>query len=260
MIIRDTLVANRTYYVRTDGSDSNSGLANDASSAFLTIQKAINVVCDTIDNMGHIVTIQVADGNYNAPITLKPYIGSGLVVISGNPNTPSNVSITISTTGTNCINASYVPSQWHITGFKLSTTGTAGDCISVMGSVVTFAAMDFGVCAQIHIHGIANSILSATGDYIISGGASQHFAAQESSSLNFSGITIGLTGTPAFGTFFANANLCGIIWVQGTIFSGSATGPRYVVGQNGVINTGTAGANYLPGSLAGSVFTGGQYT
>lgn len=41
---RDLLTTNRTYYVRTDGSNSNNGLANTSGGAFLTIQKAIDTV------------------------------------------------------------------------------------------------------------------------------------------------------------------------------------------------------------------------
>jgi hypothetical protein len=38
------LEANKTWYVRTDGSDANDGSANDAAHAFRTIQGAINYI------------------------------------------------------------------------------------------------------------------------------------------------------------------------------------------------------------------------
>ena len=62
---REVLTANRTYYVRTDGSDSNDGLANTAGGAFLTIQKAINIV-SALDIGTYTVTMQVGAGTYTA--------------------------------------------------------------------------------------------------------------------------------------------------------------------------------------------------
>src|SRR5690606_6562686 len=70
------LTADRTYYVRTDGSDANSGLANTAGGAFLTIQKAIQVAAG-INNNGFTITIQLANGTYNSGGSIRgPWIGN----------------------------------------------------------------------------------------------------------------------------------------------------------------------------------------
>lgn len=46
---REVLTANRTYYVRTDGSDSNTGLANTAGGAWLNPSKAYDYVSSNLD-------------------------------------------------------------------------------------------------------------------------------------------------------------------------------------------------------------------
>src|SRR4029079_13907135 len=58
---REALTAHRTYYVRANGSDSNNALANTSGGAFLTIQKAIDVVA-ALDLSIYDVAIRVADG------------------------------------------------------------------------------------------------------------------------------------------------------------------------------------------------------
>src|SRR3989442_1721230 len=88
--VRELLTAARTYYVRTDGSDSNTGLSNTAGGAFLTIQKAIDVAT-TADLNGFTVTLKLGDGTYTSPLSLKPFVGAGEIVIEGNTATPGNV-------------------------------------------------------------------------------------------------------------------------------------------------------------------------
>jgi len=68
-----------------------------------------------------------------------------------------------------------------------------------------------------------------------------------------------VTGTPTFNTFATSGNR-GEIEAVGTTFSGAATGTRYAVSGNAVISTAGGGANFFPGSGAGSAATGGQYS
>jgi hypothetical protein len=67
-----------------------------------------------------------------------------------------------------------------------------------------------------------------------------------------------LNGSPNFSGAFVMAG-AGSISAANNGFIGGATGPRYDAHLNGVIFTGNKGANYFPGSVAGSTSTGGQY-
>lgn len=79
---REKLTANRTYYVRTDGSDSNTGLADSSGGAFLTWGAAITK-CKTLDLAGYTVTIQDGSGgthSYTELVTVTDIIGGNLVL------------------------------------------------------------------------------------------------------------------------------------------------------------------------------------
>lgn len=252
MIIRDTITADRTYYVRTDGSDNNNnGLTNNSSGAFLTIQHAVDVVCNTLDNMGYNVTIQVADGAYNAKVLLKPYIGSGLVTLQGNTATPANVTVTV---GDVAILSTGGAQAWNISGIKLS--GTYG--LQTQSSFVNFSAMEFGTCTYYQIDATGSSVIQAGGNYTISGGAGSHIYCAGSSSVHVLSKTVTLVGTPAFLQFVLTERSA-LVWIAGNTFSGSATGARYSALKNAIIDTNGAGANYLPGNAAGMTATQGQY-
>ncbi|MRN57037.1 hypothetical protein [Paenibacillus monticola] len=69
-----------TYYVRTDGNDSNTGLVNTAGGAFKTIAKAVSMIPQIVN---HDVAITTAAGTYTDEIVLGGYSGSGQIVISG---------------------------------------------------------------------------------------------------------------------------------------------------------------------------------
>ena len=250
---REVLTANRTYYVRADGNDSNSGLANTAGGAFLTIQKAVDTIA-ALDIAGFTVTIQIADGTYTGAVRLKNVVGfaaAGNLVINGNNATPANV--VISVTAADAFYATGIPAIWDITNLKITTT-TSGRCLRAeYRASIRFGNVVFGACADTHIYAFQGSIAALSG-YTIAGGAGVHAYARMGSLITLDNATpVVLSGTPAF-TVFATCKEGGSkISVYGVTYSGSATGQRYSVLQLGQIDVFGAGTSYLPGNAAGSV-------
>jgi hypothetical protein len=101
---------------------------------------------------------------------------------------------------------------------------------------------------------ISSGVVSATGNYTISGGCYEHVVAQGGTAVfSVSSKTITLTGTPAFSGQFVSAEVTGTVIAYLATFSGSATGKRYNVTTNAVINTYGGGATYFPGNVNGTV-------
>jgi len=249
---RETLAASRTYYVRTDGSDSNDGLSNASGGAFLTIQKAITTVA-TLDLNGKSVTIQVASGTYTAGVSItSPFMG-GVPLLQGDTTTPGNVVISVTGDAINVSNGA----ELSVGGFKLATaTAGSGLNTSKAGRINVTGKMEFGACATAHMHSSYAGQIAVSADYTISGNALYHWWSETAGgSIAVIGRTVTLTGTPAF-TAFANATIVAQIVAVSNTYSGAATGSRYSVTLNGVILS--SGAT-LPGSTAGTTATGGQY-
>jgi hypothetical protein len=70
-----------------------------------------------------------------------------------------------------------------------------------------------------------------------------------------------INGAPSFSNAFVQANLGGMIDASGAVVSpGACTGKRFNVQQNGVIFTGgTDDVDFFPGTVAGTMSTGGYY-
>jgi hypothetical protein len=255
---REVLTADRTYYVRTDGNDSNTGLVGSAAGAFLTYARA-KAVARTIDINGHVLTIQMGAGTWTDPISLFDvvgYWGSGSCILLGDTSTPSNV--IISPTNTNAISADGISTVWRIKGFKVQTT-TSGWGVYLTRASALFYNMEFGACASGHILAICNSYLYMVTSYTINGAAPYHVYVTSASTIVASNITITHSGTLEY-TYFAVAGNLGFLNIYGNTFTGGTiTGARYIVNANSVIFTNGGGAGYLPGNSSGSFATGGQY-
>ena len=249
---RQKLSANRTYYVRTDGSDSNTGLANTSGGAFLTSQKAVDVAT-TLDLNGYTLTIQIADGTYTGATTLKNVVGfagAGSLVIKGNNSTPANV--LISTTSAACFVANGTNVVWDILDLKMQTT-TGGACLQAQsGGAIRYGNVNFGACANIHLSAFEGGSIICVSNYAISGGALAHFYGSYQGLVRATSRSITISGTPAFSLAFAYSDISGLVAADAMTFSGSATGPRYYVATGGQVATGGGGTSYLPGNAAGT--------
>jgi len=248
---RQILLSNVTYYVRTDGNDSNSGLGNDAGSAFLTVNQFINTVT-TLELNGYTVTCQLADGTYTVPIVLKDYNSRGSVVIQGNISNAS--SVIIQTTNADCISATNIQSAYTIQYVKLSTI-TYGSCIRLDNSVLNINNLNYGTAVTAHNMLTKHSILNC-GNFAISGGSAYHWYLDTVSSVYATGITITITNVPTF-TVFIYAIHNSMAYLTSLTINGTAAGTRYTAFRNATIFTNGGGPTYLPGNIAGTPVSNG---
>lgn len=72
--------ADVTYFVRTDGNDNNTGLANTVGGAFKSISKALSMIPKLVN---HIININIGTGTYNEEIGVSGLSGAGSVSING---------------------------------------------------------------------------------------------------------------------------------------------------------------------------------
>ncbi|WP_185634050.1 hypothetical protein [Burkholderia stagnalis] len=256
---RTRLKANTTFYVNAStGSDSNSGLSSGA--AFATIQRAWDVISRNYDLNGFVATVNIANGSYgalNASGGPPNSFYDGAIVFNGNTASPGSVTMTSNNvSGTAFAQGAF----FTIQGVTLTSSGGSNSMFAAVGGRIIFNNVIFGSSAQSHIVASGGGSAVATGPYTISGGASNHYSTDTGGLIFVPGQTVTLSGTPSFSTAFALVRWCAVLAVTSTTFTGSASGARYSVIGNGVV-TGTGGsATYLPGSVAGSTASGGQYT
>lgn len=256
------LTANQTFFIRPDGNDTNNGLTDTPSGAFLTIQRYYDIVA-TLQLNRFTVTGQLADGTYNTTVSniMHSGIGVGEVVISGNATTPSNVHI-IGTADLTASGALFLcrgtkSAIMRVQNLKYSSPVATGVFIGILsssGAYLEFSNVDCGLISNAngkHLRVEDNATLRAVGNYVITGGASNHYDSVDGL-LRVQSRTVAISNSPVFGTF-ADCNL-GKMIVNGNTYSGTpATGIRFNVRNGGQMFVNGAGLNYLPGSSNGVV-------
>lgn len=255
VVVRERLSAARTYYVRTDGSDSNDGLTNTSGGAFLTLQKAYNVAL-TLDTYGYAVTIKAADGTYTAGVSIdKPLVGGGQLIVEGNTTTPSNAVISLSSGS--CFGISNYAIA-TVRGFKLVNSGGYGILCSVGGRVFA-SSMEYGACSAHHNRAFGvGAAVEVTGAITVSGNAGIFIGGDGGGQAQLSSATVTFSGTITFSTAFAWATRGGGVRVFTITWAGShasVVGKKYDYTLNA---TGEHNGVTLVGGTAGTTATGAE--
>ena len=252
---RERLTADRTYYVRNDGHDSNDGLTS--TGALRTIQRAVSLVAGSIDMGGYQCTIEVAAGTYTESVILGKYVGERPPIVRGDIVTPSAVEVAC-TGASPCFVNHLTGAHWAIEGFKV--THSAANAVVARGAVLSLKNIEFGAAAGFHMYADLCGHIVIAGDYAISGGAIAHAAADSpGSTVRLNGRHVTLVNAPVFSIAFAHAQRCALVQASQATFGGSASGRRFWAAMNGVIDTGGGGEGYFPGQESGRTVSGGQY-
>jgi hypothetical protein len=258
-LTRQRLTANTIFYISSTGSDNNDGLTT--ATPWGTITHAYNFIRDRIDGNGYSVTIQLMDGTHQPATCVFPSV-SVTPIINGNASDPSRV--IVNNPSGPAIGA-LMGGGVQVQNFTVQAAGPEGDFGSVGSGllantspsvIVIGPGMRFGPCTTAHIQTYeGGTILTTVANqaYTIFGGGERHFLAN-GGFITIPDAVITLQNTPAFSVAFAHAQGGSIVAWKNT-WTGAATGPRYLAALAGVINTAGGGANYLPGSAAGTVDT-----
>lgn len=267
------LASSVQFEVNTAGSNSNDCLGTGASGACATITGAINIAAQVLDAAQQFVKVHLdcsgAPSTYTGQALLAPIVGQAAgfdpssnktPIISGDTTTPTNCVVT-SASGSTIQAVGGV--SWNIEGVKLTNTDGSSACVLVdEKSTVRAGVLNFGSCngaSGNHIVVENFSVYKAAANYTISAGANVHVYSTLLGSFLQSGVTVTLSGTPAWGFAFAYAERNSTqLWSSAT-FSGASTGTRYTAILGGGIETSGGGASFLPGNAAGSATNPGWY-
>jgi hypothetical protein len=270
-----TLKAPQHLYVNnTTGNDTFDGTSPTISGAvtgpFKTVQRAL-VVMQQYNLGGWDFYIHVADGTYSStlPVDFPVPNGSGRVHMVGNASNPAAVSIINSGNGSAW--RMFNGGNYFIDGFAFSSTaalagsGDNGNGIWIQGGTyLNINAVSWGSVPAVHFLCGPNASALVFGPITITGGApTAHQHAYANGTLyNNIPTTPNLTISSAvtIGTFCWATNGGQARPMYGTITgAGNVTGKKYDAIGNGVVDSNGRGVSYLPGTVAGTTSTGGQY-
>lgn len=234
-----------TFYVRSDGSDGNSGLANTADHAFATLGGAMSVVSASFRE----ANIVIGAGTFGGGVAT----GDCQLTISG------------AGAGATTIESAVAYGGAKVAIYDVKFVGTTENALraSGAGSCIFAELVEFGAVTGGHIVSELGGQIEL-GDYDVSGGCSSgaHMTPKTSGTILATGVTSLLANVTMANGWVHCPRAHGSVEFSGASFSlggYTVTGKRYDIQACSVCDTNGGGASFLPGTVAGTTVTGGQY-
>lgn len=241
--LREKITSSRTYYVRADGNDSNTGLADTAGGAYLTVQRAVDEVAK-LDAGNLIPIVQVRSGTFGA-VTMAQPLGSIKPILRGDTTTPANVVLTGVTATGPMIN-------WLVEGFLIQPSSSFG-LLADLGAKVTLGNMRWKTASFAHIYAAGRSSVIYTGSSTIDAATSGYHVFADAGTIVFQGTTITHVQATAYSSFAASYT-DSFIDANVTVVANSCTGKRYEGNGGDIRLNGVT----LPGTVSGTATNGGR--
>lgn len=254
-----------TFYVATTGTDT--GLCTVSTSPCRTIQYAVSAALQS-NAGGQIQTVQVGAGTFSEDVVVQgksrnsgSTFTQSLVIQGGG----SSTTFWQSGNSTQCgVLTANNGANISIQNLKITANGALG-CKSALfanlgGYINVFADTVFGSanhsmfqCEE------PNSLIEIWNTFSIAGNAQVMMDAETGCMIQVAptGVTIAFASGGVFSSAVFNASALGLIVLQNYTVTNSATGKKFVVDMNAVINA-TGGCANLPGTVAGTTSSGGQ--
>ena len=249
---REMLTAPRSYFVDQVLGDDTAGGLTAGTGAFATLARAVAAV-EGIDSGGHDITIQLADGTYTSSVAVAfkmALVGGGRLILQGNVSDPDLVTVE-ALEEVLIIGAGDV----SVRGLRLQNASATAAAVTVTAQgALTLDQVSFGPAGG-HID-INGGVLRLEGGYSIDDGATYHMRLADGGRFDGNAQTVTLNGVTDFTDAFVVCGDVSLARIAGQSFVGAATGKRYAVSANAVIQSGGV---VLPGDVAGTVQTGGQF-
>lgn len=233
VVTRELLTADRTYYVRTDGDDNNDGLSDTAGGAFLTIQKAIDVV-GGLDLGIYNAYIQLSGSfTLTESITLKDPVGAGNVFLQGEELNHATAIIDGNSAVAGLI--SYTGDKYVVRWLTLTGATQRAASGSGRSSMCIFRDLTVTACGTrpFYLAGTACGMsVAGTINYIHTGGSIDAiiYGLHAQALCNSQGLNLNISGSPTFSigmfTMDRNSSLNAISSIVTGSFSGTGVNCR----------------------------------